>query len=74
MVPCGLFDTIHGHSWSDHEPTLFLSETVFDHFVKNLNKLDLRTKVFNFLAHFFEKSEKSPEILTFMDRDYARMK
>ena len=22
MVPCGLFDKIHGHSWSDHEPTL----------------------------------------------------
>ena len=39
-----------------------------------MNKLDLRTKVFYFLAHFFEKSEKSPEILTFMDRDYARMK
>jgi len=23
MVPCGLFDKIHGHLWSDHEPTLF---------------------------------------------------
>ena len=24
MVPCGLFDKIHGHSWSDHEPTLVI--------------------------------------------------
>ena len=25
MVPCGLFDKIHGHSWSDHEPTLIFN-------------------------------------------------
>ena len=38
MVPCGLFDKIHGHSWSDHEPTL--------RFIKN--KINKENNIFFF--------------------------
>ena len=44
MVPCGLFDKIHGHLWSDHEPALVFTQTqktqksvIYTKNLKNLN-------------------------------------